>query len=138
MKPNQTKKIVATIALEAVILIMTNKTLFWHNLPSELKIRNTRQMTPLKHTLKGENMEKLTSTRNLECYMAKNDQNERQYLIFEKTSPKTPIMACTGKGTLVHLSNTIPLLIEDYKYYKQIEELVKQAILYDRLMGVAK
>lgn len=70
--------------------------------------------------------------------MAKNDQNERQYLIFEKTSPKTPIMACTGKGQLVHLSNTIPLLIEDYKYYKQIEELVKQAILYDKLMGVAK
>lgn len=93
---------------------------------------------PSKQTLKGEIMEKLTSTKNLECYVSRNEQNERQYLIFEKVNPRTPIMACTGKGQLTHLSNTIPLLIEDYKYYNQVEELVKQAILHDRLMGVAK
>ena len=83
-------------------------------------------------------MEKLISTKNLECYVSQNGQNERQYLIFEKVNPKTPVMACTGNGQLTHLSNTIPLLIEDYKYFNQVEELVKQAILHDKLVGVAK
>ncbi len=83
-------------------------------------------------------MTKLTSTKNLECHFVENEQSERKYFIFEKVNPKTPVMACTGKGQLTHLSNTIPLLIEDYKYFNQVEELVKQAILHDKVMGVAK
>ena len=74
------------------------------------------------------------STKNLECYKTKKVDGKWQYLIFEKNT-KTPIMSFEGDGKLRHLANTIPLLIEDYKYYKQICRIVSQVMI---MVGGAK
>ena len=131
---NATKKTVATIAPKAVILIMAIKTVFWYNLPKDTKIFNTSQINGLKHTIKRGIMEKLMSTKNLECHKLEKDNGEWQYLIFEKNA-KTPIMALGKDAKLQHLANTMPLLIEDYKYYNQVCEIVSQIMI---MLGGAK
>lgn len=80
-------------------------------------------------------MEKLTSTKHLELYISTEQGDNNFYLIFEKGA-KMPIMACGKKGKLTHLSKTIPLLIEDYKYYSEVENLIGQAIIAEKLAGV--
>lgn len=74
------------------------------------------------------------STKNLECHKLEKENGEWQYLIFEKNA-KTPIMSFEGDGKLRYLANTIPLLIEDYKYYKQICRIVAQVMI---MVGGAK
>lgn len=41
-----------------------------------------------------------------------------------------PVIAFSRKG-LIHVSQTIPLLIEDYKYYDQVEEVTKQVLIME-------
>lgn len=79
-------------------------------------------------------MEKLGNTEHLNCFMALNDENRREYFIFEKGA-KTPFMQFGGNGKLTHISNTIPLLIEDYKYYNEVKDIVKDVIKFDKVMG---
>ena len=73
-------------------------------------------------------MEKVIATRNLECYRAKKEDGKHEYVIYEKVT-NSPIMSFTGNGKLHHLTNTIPLLIEDYRYYKQVCEIVSQVMV---------
>lgn len=81
-------------------------------------------------------MEKLVSTKHLDLFLGEKDEKPC-YVVFEKQTNR-PIVECGDKGKLVHISNTIPLLIEDYKYYKELEELIRQALLWEKLKGVAK
>ena len=75
-------------------------------------------------------MEKVISTKNLACYRAEKEDGKHEYLVCEKATD-TPIMTFTGNGKLHHLTNTIPLLIEDYKYYKQVCEIVSQVMIME-------
>lgn len=81
-------------------------------------------------------MEKLISTKHLELFLKEKD-GKPCYIIVEKQTNQ-PIMECGEKGKLTHISNTIPLLIDDYKHYNELEELIKQAMLWEKLKGVAK
>lgn len=81
-------------------------------------------------------MEKLTSTRHLDLFYWEKEGKSR-YTVVEKQTNQ-PIVECGEKGKLKHISNTIPLLINDYKYHKELEDLIKQAMLWEKLKGVAK
>lgn len=72
-------------------------------------------------------MEKIISTKNLECDRREENNGEWQFLIFEKNA-KTPIMALGKDAKLQHLANTMPLLIEDYKYYDEVCEIMAQLL----------
>jgi hypothetical protein len=71
-------------------------------------------------------MELKYGSENLECYMFIDQYREKHYQIFEKGS-NIPVIVCSSKGHL-HLSKTIPLLIEDYKYYNEVCDVVKKII----------
>lgn len=71
-------------------------------------------------------MELKYSSENLECYVSIDQYGEKHYQIFEKGS-NIPVIVCSSRGQL-HLSKTIPLLIEDYKYYNEVCDIVKKII----------
>ena len=113
---------------------MTNKLALLHNLSNHTKIFNTGQMTPLKHTNKRGNMERILSTRNLHCCREENNEGKWRYTIFEKAT-ETPVISFTKKG-LVHVYKAIDTLdIKDYKYYNQVVEIVKEVL---KMEGGAK
>ena len=120
---------VATGVPKGVILIMTTKTVFWYNLPRRTKIFNTSQTMTLKQQNKRGIMEKIIATKNLECYRKENEDGRWRYVIYEKAG-NVPVIAFSRKGIL-HVSKTIPLLIEDYKYYAQVEEITKEVLIMD-------
>lgn len=72
-------------------------------------------------------MEKIISTKNLECDRREKDNGEWQYLIFEKNA-KTPIMALGKDAKMQHLANTMPLLIQDYEYYDELCDIMVQLL----------
>lgn len=74
-------------------------------------------------------MEKIIATKNLECYRKENEDGNWRYIIYEKAG-NVPVIAFSRKG-LMHVSRTIPLLIEDYKYYEQVEEITKQVLIME-------
>lgn len=81
----------------------------------------------LKHQNKGEiKMELKYFSKNLKCYVLADQYGERHYQIFERNA-KVPVIVCSSKGQL-HLSKTIPLLIEDYEYYDEVCNIVKEII----------
>jgi hypothetical protein len=75
-------------------------------------------------------MELKYSSENLECYVLIDQYREKHYQIFEKGS-NIPVIVCSSKGQL-HLSKTIPLLIENYKYYSEVCNIVKKIIKKER------
>jgi len=81
-------------------------------------------------------MEKLISTKHLDLFYCEEEGKSRYTVVEKKTNQ--PIVECGERGKLKHISKTIPLLIDDYKYYNELEELIKQAMLWEKLKGVAK
>lgn len=63
-------------------------------------------------------------TKNLKCVLCKDAMEQNNYLIFEN-GDDFPVVIYANKHTMHFNSSKCPLGVSEYKYYKEVCEIIK-------------
>lgn len=63
-------------------------------------------------------------TKNLKCFLCKDAKGQNHYQIFEN-GDDVPVVIYADKHTMHLNTSKFPLVVSEYKYYKEICEIIK-------------
>lgn len=64
-------------------------------------------------------------TKNLKCFLCKDEKGQNHYQIFENGDDEAPAVIYCGNQRMYLNSNKIPMIASEYKYYDEMCEIIK-------------
>lgn len=70
-------------------------------------------------------------TKHLKCLLCKDEKGQQHYQIFEKENMTKPVVIYINNRTQMKISNEVPRIVENYKYFIELGEIVEFLIQLD-------
>lgn len=65
------------------------------------------------------------STEHLVCFETKDQKSQSHHQIFEKENQEQPVAIYAHELNKLHLSNSLPLNVREYKYFNEMGEIIR-------------